>query len=143
MVSQRLSILPCGVIRGGTVGFSCHPTTGELYYVGEIYVRKFIFTRRHRFHGSLQLNPLNLKSESIAKGLVVHFRAIKLSVENRYDHGCEVIFDFHQAHPGTGTAVFDLSGKYVRLKRATGSGVVRNSNLFGRHHVCLMVEDGD
>ena len=143
VISQRLTILPCGIIRGGTIGFSCHPGTGELYYTGEVHIRSYIFTHRHRFDGTININPKKLRSENIVKGNVIHCGPVRLTVETRYDGGADVIFKYKGAQPGAGTAHFDLSGEYVRLVDASGDGVIFGDQVFGTEHVHMMVEDGD
>lgn len=122
---RKFNIMPKGIIHGGKFQYSYDPQNEAVSYRVLVEVKKLLFKKTIEIDGQKTIEAAKLESD--------HYRRPGSKIEIANLTGTIVKVDGHMATArvhvtdiaAAGTAVLDLSGKYVDLESLYASGQIK------------------
>jgi hypothetical protein len=122
---RHFKILPSGIIKGGFFLYDLSPDAGLLTYKTSLEAKKWGIGKRFDADGSQKIDPKQIESATYSVvGAKIEFANLKGVVTELRGNIAVAKISMTDVE-ASGTAQFDLSGKYVALEHLVADGRVK------------------
>jgi hypothetical protein len=112
---KRFTVMPNGLVQGGSALYSLDPTTGSIAYRAAVKVGKWFLSKTYEASGTYKVDPTLLNPTNLSVGKVLQIGDLQMRVQSLGQSTALVALTVGGALKGSGTAILTTNEPVVAL----------------------------